>query len=120
MKQRCVNPRNKAFKNYGARGISVCEKWRDSFQSFLDDVGLRPDPKLTIDRINNDGNYEPGNVRWATRSQQNLNTRRRLKLTTDDCHKIALDPRSQRLLAAEYSVARTTICRAKQRGAQAS
>lgn len=75
LKQRCSNPKDRAFKNYGGRGIHVCAKWRTSFTAFLADVGPRPDPKLTLDRINNDGNYEPGNVRWATRSQQMLNTR---------------------------------------------
>ncbi len=75
MKARCMNPRHAGFKYYGGRGISVCQRWIDSFSAFLADMGERPDG-LEIDRINNDGNYEPGNCRWATRAQQMMNTRR--------------------------------------------
>lgn len=75
MIQRCTNPRNTDFHNYGGRGISVCQEWRDSFELFLNDVGRRP-RNLTLDRIDNNGNYEPGNVRWATKSQQTRNSRR--------------------------------------------
>jgi len=78
MKERCRNPNHKAYANYGGRGISVCERWLD-FESFLLDMGRRPSPTHSIDRINNDGNYEPGNCRWATRDEQNRNQRRRTK-----------------------------------------
>ena len=73
MKQRCLNPKNPAFKNYGGRGITVCERWLD-FSSFLADMGEAPEG-LTLDRISNDGGYEPGNCRWATRSEQGRNQR---------------------------------------------
>lgn len=73
MKQRCHNPNNHNYKNYGARGISICKRWMD-FPSFLSDMGPKPHG-LTIDRINNEGNYEPGNCRWATTKQQRDNQR---------------------------------------------
>lgn len=75
MKQRCHNPRCKKYPWYGARGIEVCPRWRDSFKTFLEDVGRRPAPGMEIDREDNDKGYEPGNVRWATRLVQNRNRR---------------------------------------------
>lgn len=76
MNQRCHNPNVDEYKYYGARGISVCDRWRFSFTAFLADMGERP-KGLSIDRINNDGNYEPGNCRWATIHQQAMNKRPR-------------------------------------------
>lgn len=75
MKQRCEDPKTAGYKNYGGRGISICNRWRNSFPNFLADMGLKPSPKMSIDRINNDGNYEKKNCRWATNSQQKRNTR---------------------------------------------
>jgi len=72
---RCEIPSASGYKNYGGRGISVCERWRHDFACFLADVGRRPAPNLSLDRINNNGNYEPSNCRWATRTQQNQNRR---------------------------------------------
>jgi hypothetical protein len=74
MKQRCHNPGHPRFKDYGARGIVMCDEWRSDFAAFLEYVGPRPG-KLTIDRIDNDKGYEPGNVRWSTRSEQMKNRR---------------------------------------------
>lgn len=82
MKGRCHNPRNRKFKNYGARGIVVCERWRSDFTAFLMDMGRCPDG-LQLDRINNDGNYEPGNCRWATREQQARNKRLTIRVEHD-------------------------------------
>jgi len=75
MRQRCHNPRNPNFKNYGARGIRVFEQWQRSFAAFRFWVGPSPSPQHSIDRIDNDGHYEPGNVRWATPKEQNANRR---------------------------------------------
>jgi hypothetical protein len=76
MRDRCSNPKNDHWKLYGGRGIVVCERWRDSFENFLADMGTRP-AGCTLDRFpNRDGNYEPGNCRWATSQQQGRNTRR--------------------------------------------
>lgn len=81
MIRRCHTTSEKGYRNYGARGIRVCERWRHSFPNFLADMGERPTEKHTLDRIDNDGNYEPGNCRWATRSVNNNNTRRNVYLT---------------------------------------
>lgn len=85
MGTRCNNPKDHMYVYYGARGIAICERWQ-KFENFYADVGSRPSPSHSIDRIDNDGNYEPGNVRWATKSQQALNRRkpRRRKICPDE------------------------------------
>lgn len=83
MKHRCHNPTNHKYRDYGGRGIRVCARWRRSFAAFLADMGERPSPTHSLDRIDNDGNYTPKNCRWATRIEQGRNTRRARMLTLD-------------------------------------
>lgn len=75
MRLRCTDPKHAAWPSYGGRGITVCERWLDDPAAFIADVGPKPSPKHEIDRIDNDRGYEPGNVRWATRSQNGRNRR---------------------------------------------
>ena len=75
MIERCINPRNASFKAYGGRGIRVCMEWQRSFAAFYQHIGPKPTAKHSIDRIDTNGNYEPGNVRWATREDQDATKR---------------------------------------------
>lgn len=85
MKARCLNKNHRRYSSYGGRGITVCPQWAESFEVFLADMGHRPNTDLSIDRIDNDGDYEPANCRWATSSQQNKNRRRLTAVTRGVC-----------------------------------
>jgi hypothetical protein len=110
MKERCFNANSKAFKYYGGRGITVCPEWREDFDSFYRDMGPRPSDMHTIDRINNDGNYEPGNCIWASKAAQANN---RSNNTV-----IEIEGRTQPMTqwARESGVNRTVILKRMKRG----
>lgn len=105
---RCHSPNNKQYMDYGGRGIRVCSEWRanNGFEQFLKHIGEKPSSDLTLDRINNDGHYEPNNVRWAKRSVQQFNRR-----TRNTCTKISIDGRVQtiREWAHQTGIAEATI-----------
>jgi hypothetical protein len=82
MKSRCYNPKNASYKLYGGRGVTVCDEWRGSFRAFLEHLGPRPDG-MSLDRIDSNGNYEPGNVRWADWRTQSRNKKNNHMITYD-------------------------------------
>lgn len=83
MKRRCLDPQHKAYKYYGGRNIIVCEQWK-YFENFFRDIGNKPTSKHSLDRIDNNGNYEPSNCRWATTKEQNNNQRTNRKIDFGD------------------------------------
>jgi helix-turn-helix resolvase-like protein len=112
MKDRCENPNATKFEHYGGRGIQVCERWKE-FKNFLADVGRRPKNKTSLGRINNDGDYEPGNCEWQTNLQQGRNTRR-VRLTLVRAREIRTlygQGHTQWDLADQFKVGRSTIQR---------
>jgi hypothetical protein len=76
MLRRCHDPNHPQYADYGGRGIMICDRWQNDFWAYVNDIGPQPAEGMSVDRIDNDGNYEPGNCRWATPSQQSYNRRR--------------------------------------------
>jgi hypothetical protein len=109
MLQRCTNPKDKGYRRYGGRGISVCPRWKE-FKEFWKDMGARPSKDYSLDRINNDGNYEPSNCRWATRVQQNRNRSYARPITVDGRTQLMAD------WARERGLVEATICKRLARG----
>lgn len=109
MKARCGNPRHAHYHNYGGRGITVCEAWGKSFLTFYNDVGPRPTPKSTLDRIDNSLGYFPDNVKWVSRSDNNRN-RRGVRLDIGKVREIrSCCNLSYTELADKFSVSESTI-----------
>lgn len=114
MMSRCYNPNSKDYRNYGARGIVVCDSWVKNLVNFIDDIGRRPTPKHTLGRKDNNGNYEPSNCEWQTRTKQARN-RRTNRLTLSEAREVRMlynhRGYSQRELAREFGVHQSTIWR---------
>lgn len=108
MKQRCSNPKHKDYPSYGGRGIEVCERWQ-SFENFLADMGESPEGK-SIDREDVNGNYEPGNCRWATKKEQANNTRRNTPVTISGVYYPSVAMACEKL-GAPYGTVRQRISR---------
>jgi hypothetical protein len=111
IKMRCYNKNRISFKYYGGRGIDMCVRWRVSFSAFLEDMGVRPSPKHTVDRIDNLKGYSPQNCRWATRQQQSRN-RKCNKLdfeAAQEIRRLRLEGFTQVKLAKLFSVSRRAI-----------
>jgi hypothetical protein len=113
MLTRCRNSKQRSYADYGGRGIAVCERWL-AFENFLSDMGERP-PGSSLDRINNNSNYEPGNCRWANYKEQAANQRRRRKLLPNDVTAIRNDRRYQYIIAAEYDISTSLVSKIKSR-----
>lgn len=105
--KRCTVPTHRAWKSYGGRGITVCERWLSSFENFRADMGPRPSPTHSLDRKDNNGNYEPGNCRWATAKEQLNNTRVNLVLEHNGVRMTAMQWAEKTGLAPHLVYART-------------
>lgn len=104
MLTRCYNPNYYLYHRYGGRGISVCQRWQHSFSNFLEDMGKRPGPKYSIDRIDCDGDYSPENCRWATQKQQMRNCSINRWLTDSDGETLCIKD-----MAKKHGIKPTTL-----------
>jgi hypothetical protein len=113
MRSRCLNPNADDYRFYGGRGITICDSW-SSFENFLRDMGPKPGPKYTLERNDSNGNYEPGNCRWATNTEQNRNKRNN-KLTQNEVDQIRISygqgSISHEKLAEIYGVSTSLVTR---------
>lgn len=91
LKERCLNTKAKNYKDYGGRGITVCDRWKDSFENFIEDMGLSPSKKHSIDRKNNELGYYKENCRWADSTTQNRNTRTNFYVTFNGKTKLLIE-----------------------------
>jgi len=110
MVRRCVDPKNDRYADYGGRGIKVCDAWRASFGAFVADMGEPPGPGYTLERIDNDSDYEPGNVRWALWAEQARNTRANTRITIDGVTRVQAE------WLAHFNIPRATFVSRLKRG----
>ncbi len=104
LKRRCLNKHEVVYQNYGARGIKVCNRWKKSFANFLEDMGERPSREYQLDRINNNGNYEPNNCKWSTKKEQANNRRTTILINYNGETKCLMD------WCKKYDLAYSTMC----------
>lgn len=105
MIQRCTNPNSKDYKHYGARGISVCDLWRGSFDAFYLSLGSRPTPDCTLERLDYNRGYEPGNVTWAPRREQPKNQRSNIRITIGEDAKLVSEwPDDPRCSVSQFTI----------------
>lgn len=112
MVNRCTNPNNQSYPRYGGRGIRVCDRWRNSFEAFLEDMGEKPKQGMSIERLDVNGHYEPGNCVWATPRRQSRNTRR-TKLTTERVRTLRRGEITPKEAANRWGVSISTIYAAR-------
>jgi hypothetical protein len=114
MIRRCQDPKHKDYHNYGARGVTVCDRWQD-FWAFIDDMGAKPSSRHSVDRINNDLGYSPENCRWATAKEQGRNTRKTVltaELAAEIKRRAAFGDRAgdiSRALQLDYDIVRNVV-----------
>lgn len=111
MLQRCYNPNNTNYHHYGGRGVTVCDQWRTSFETFMHDVGPRPTSKHTLDRIDNNGAYAPGNTQWSLQTRQIRNSRK-AKMTLEkaqEARRMYAEGWSCREIGLHFGVSKPTI-----------